>query len=62
MEGISGGEPGDVVLVPHAGMSLMAPSTELAPGSLLVSFVAGLKHVFIGRHGLFYKAELEHPA
>ena len=62
MEGIFWGEPGDVVLAPHAGMSLAAPSTELVPGSSLVSFVAGLKHVFIGRHGLFYNAELEHPA
>ena len=26
-----------------------------------VSFVAGLKHVFIGQPGLFYNAELKHP-
>lgn len=46
MEGIFGGEPGDVVLVPHAGMSLVAPSTEPAPGSLLVSFCGRPKACF----------------
>lgn len=54
--------PGDLVALPHAVVCLAALSPELAPGTMPVSFVAALKHVCVGQHGLFYKAQLRHLA